>query len=144
MKENYVSFGTAVLLKEKGFDEKCWKVYMQGELKSASCCMEGESCVDNDDIKAAANYEGWIEYTQGYYAVLAPTLQRVLEWLIEEKEILVSINPTIDKDGIVCVMYYIWRLDDINEEAVKSGLYSVDGYIECIDDGIKYCLENLV
>lgn len=57
--EDYVSFETAKLLKEKGFDEKCQKVYMYtGKCVCAPNFMEGESVVDSADIEATATYDG--------------------------------------------------------------------------------------
>ena len=80
--EAYVSFETAKLLKEKGFNEKCQKVYMYtGERICTANFMEGESVVDGTDIEATAAYDGWIIPTQGDYAYLCPTLQMAMKWL---------------------------------------------------------------
>jgi len=77
-------------------------------------------------------------------AYYIPTQSQVLKWLREQHELLISINPTLDKDGYLCVMYYIWDMDDIEKEAEKSGLYSIENYNQCVDASIKYCLENLI
>lgn len=137
--EDYVSFNTACLLKDKGFDQKCEKVYMQGELKSASCCMEGESSVDREDIRLAANYENWIEYTQGDYAVLAPTLNIALKWLREVHKIHITVYP-----------YGEHSCDNYQFDIYKNREYLLskdEGYMtneQATEAAIKYCLENLV
>ena len=140
--EDYVSFETACLLKDKGFDQKCEKVYMQGELKWASCCMEGESFVDREDIRLAANYENWIEYTQGDYAVLAPTLNIAMKWLREKKGIAVVpiLSSVLDNEK------FLWDIEitiaKTNESYHQGWIY--EHYEDAVEAAIKYCLENLI
>lgn len=130
VKEDFVSFETAELLRKKGFDEYCFKAYnTDGTIDDAiELCGEVDICNS--------------ECTEGNIA--APTLQDAAKWLRKQYELLISINPILDKDGQLCIMYYIWNLDDIKKEAEKSGLYSIENYNKCLDDSIKNCLENLI
>lgn len=98
IKEDYVSFGTAKLLKEKGFDGKCSYVWIidkannpedtDGVYKVASpYFMEGESYVSNEDIDRI------LEYSDEYYkdAFLCPTLSVVMKWLREIYQIDIQV-----------------------------------------------------
>ena len=81
--DDYVSFDLAKLLKEKGFNEKCQKVYLyDGTLIDAPNFMEGESFVDNDDIEHVAQYYNELDTHQhGTYAFLCPTINVARKWL---------------------------------------------------------------
>lgn len=80
--DDYVSFDLAKLLKEKGFNEKCQKVYLyDGALIDAPNFMEGESFVDNDDIEHVARYNDWNTQLHGTYAFLCPTINVARKWL---------------------------------------------------------------
>ena len=125
--EDYVSFETAKLLKEKGFDEICYLGYNK-----------------NGEYVPTSNRTNSQIIQPDFCYICCPTLQMAMKWLREVKNILISVNPTLDKDGFVCVMYYIWDIDDIETKATTSGLYSHESYNECIEAALKYCLENLI
>lgn len=140
--EDYVSFETAKLLKEKGFDEKCQKVYMyNGQLLWAQIFMEGESFVNNKCINLVANYNNWITHTQGEYAYLCPTLQMAMKWLRKEHNIFISIvfctYPSLNK--------VTWT-PEINtfDSVFPESAIEYDSYEEATEAAIKYCLENLI
>ena len=136
--EDYVSFETAKLLKEKGFDEKCrtfWKKW-DGEIMLCPCCSGHvfEFCCNsmleeyNDDSELN---------------VAAPTLQMAMKWLREVHNIFIAINmipDTIQKPYFfkpyVDKKIYNFPLD-----------YSVEFYTtyeEACEAAIKYCIENLI
>jgi hypothetical protein len=116
--EDYVSFETAKLLKEKGFDEFTYACFT----------------FDGDDL-------------YGYRAVgddiMRPTLQMAMKWLRDVHNIFIAINmipDTIQKPyffkPFVGKKIYNFPLD-----------YSVEFYTtyeEACEAAIKYCLENLV
>ena len=141
--EDYVSFETAKLLKEKGFDEMCQKVYMNnGQLLWAQIFIEGESFVDNKYIEVVANYNDWITYTQGEYAYLCPTLQMAMKWLRKEKGIAVVpiLSSVLDNEK------FLWDVEIIvaktNETYHQGWIYESPG--QACETGIKYCLEHLI
>ena len=71
-KENYVSYAVAILLKSKGFDERCYKKY--------------NLCGDLFDS------------TEFTYGPKAPTLQMAIDWLREIHHLWIDIDPlTNDK-----------------------------------------------
>lgn len=145
IEEDYVSFETAKLLKEKGFNEKCNYVYMwTGNIVAAQYFMEGESFVDNEDIDAVAKYNEWIIYTQGEYAYLCPTIQRAMKWLRKEHFLHVHIGYD-DLDWFWDIMYVSPEVPvEDRPEFVKEGFSRHKEYEDAALEGIKYCLENLI
>ena len=116
LKEDYVSFETAELLKEKGFDWKC------------------EYCYDvaNDNPYSNANYQ--VSYPK-------PTLQMAMKWLREMYNI--SIEPLVDFGN---GNEYWWAVDVayIKKNGLIDELCGYKTYEEACEAAIKYCLENLI
>lgn len=84
--EDYVSFETARLLNEKGFD-----VYVH-------------SFYDADDMPAQHNEALWDwNLKKENYRFSAPTLQMAMKWLREVHKIFISIQQHID-------MSYVWYI----------------------------------
>lgn len=118
--EDYVSFETAKLLKEKGFNKDTYTTYMydeNGEAKDVLLLKVGEE------------------------PVLRPTLQMAMKWLREEKQILISIMfcdyPALQKTEWipeVCT----------HDSAFDEPSIAYPTYEEACESAIKYCLENLV
>lgn len=145
--EDCVSFETAKLLKEKGFSEKCQKVYMHnGQLLWAQIFMEGESFVDNKCIELVADYNNRITYTQGEYAYLCPTLQMVMKWLREVHNVFVDISSRFSEnaDKDVCFSYSCKKLIDTYKSSYEVGDGEWLNYEEACEAAIKYCIKNLV
>lgn len=128
--EDYVSFETAKLLKEKGFDEECQEYY-------------------------------------GDYEYPCPTHQMATKWVQETFNIIIIPNYEYECDAIPWC-YKIFKLGENGKPervVVKGVSYDKDnnptehivGYRdyersyedystkeEAIEEGIKYCLENLI
>lgn len=124
IEEDYVSFETAKLLKEKGFDYICDKIYR----------MNGYLC----PFEYSMNIK-----EEGYY--LAPTLQMAMKWLREVHNICITIYPDKEK-GYEAVLYDI--KDNVEIVLQSFGVYGIhifgDSYEEAVEAAIKYCLENLI
>lgn len=142
--EEYISFYTAMLLKEKGFNEKCQKVYSNdGTVMWAQNFMEGESFVDNDDIESIAKYNGWIPYIQGGYAYLCPTQSVVMKWLREVHKIDIDITSRWNLTPEYHICEYRYRLHYSNAPSHDIN-QKFNTYEEACEASIKYCLENLI
>lgn len=126
--EGYVSLEVARLLKEKGFNEQTDYIFYYYEEDDDWCF---EKLLAGDVFREEKMLH-------------CPSLAMAMRWLREEKDILISVNPTVDKDGFVCLMYYIWDIDDIEKKTITSGLYSHEGYNECVEAAIRYCLTKLI
>ena len=137
--EDYVSFETAKLLKKKGFDEKCQKVYMHnGQLLWAQIFMEGESFVNNECIDLVAKYNNW---TENNYAFLCPTLQMTMKWLREVHNIIIEPEPIWNDKKWEYQLFIVTPLN-ANFPYYEHNPYKF--YEKCVEAGLKYCLENLI
>lgn len=118
--EDYVSFETAKLLKERGFDGECRDYYStDGHFYS-------------EDFKSDWNHGG-----EAIVIFSAPTLQMVMKWLREVYGLFIRI--TEDITGNV----FEWSVYQKNY-GCKASTYVEDSYEQACETAIKYCLENLI
>ena len=147
--EDYVSFETAKLLKEKGFNEKCryiWELHKANTVGdtdgiSKVCSqifMEGESSVDNSDIERVIEYNGWSKYL--YEAYLCPTLQVVRKWFLKKYNIFISILFLEEYNGFGYLIENTLK----KEYIATSEDSSYKEPEEAAEVAIKYCLVNLI
>ena len=137
IKEDYVSFEIAKLLKEKGFPQKqensgyyaTEMVYCTTESKDGThhFCHQYPACCDK-------NYE----------YICAPTLQMAMKWLREEKNIFIVIEPHAydyinEKNS--SYVYSLWQGDNYYE---NPELKSYPSYEEAVEAALKYVLKNLI
>lgn len=125
--EDYVSFETAKLLKEKGFDESTSMVYMSyGDL----CRLNRYDSIRN------SNYN---DITKNYFEYTAPTLQMTMKWLREVHNLWCEISP----EGKGLWYREVYSLTD-EEYIPNSNGHKIKSYEEACETAIKYCLENLI
>lgn len=128
--EDYVSFETAKLLKEKGFHEVCK-------------CQYGR----HGDI-------GWTSSNNGNVTTFArPTLQRAMKWLREVHHLYIDVGFGNDYKGEFLYMGDIYDLTkDSNVHGKYEPIIEADDYLsdnpktyeEAVEAAIKYCLEHLI
>lgn len=136
--EDYVSFETAKLLKEKGFDEKCQKVYMHNDqLLWAQIFMEGESFVNNECIDLVAKYNNW---AGSDYAFLCPTLQMAMKWFRRVHHIHIRLINSTDES----YRYEIYPRKGKYVSYCFSDKSYYETYEQACEVALKYCLENLI
>ena len=117
--EDYVSFETAKLLKEKGFDNISSIMYKEN----------GEICVNPKSVSS------W--RLKCWYPCL--TLQMVMKWLRKEHKVNIEIHYNrFGENYKYLIIYKPEVLDDIR----SLGFYSY--YEDAAEAAIKYCLENLI
>ena len=150
--EDFIDFETAKLLKEKGFDGPCYKVWeshgKSSTLVSASCFVEGETVVNKKLVDTAAKLYAY-EYSlnnkvEGY---LAPTLQMVMKWLREEHNICIQLtfHQNIKKEWGWYFMYFVMGTNSLKNCVREFGLSKTySSYEEACEAAIKCCLENLI
>ena len=126
-KEAYVSFETAKLLKEKGFDENTLMVYMS----------YGDLCKCNryDSIRNS-NYN---DITKNYFECTAPTLQMAMKWLREVHNIDICVFP-YQTDYIS----YSYKVKIYKNKEIYLTITDSKTYEEAVEAALKYCLENLI
>ena len=120
--EDYCSFETAKLLKEKGFDEECNMAYFNGTLVDYT--MFG-FCLGGD-------------------LLYCPTLQMAMKWLREVHYCVICITPLTFYCGEIASNwgYCIWA--DDNTEVDEESSPRLESYEEACEAAIKYCLEKLI
>ena len=115
--EDYVSFETAKLLKEKGFNEVSDWGYMENGM-----CVE---MIDYPTIPPT------------YWGV---TLQMAMKWLREVHNLFIEISV----DEMLRDKGYQWALYDNNTKEIMPYSGWGNTYEESCESAIKYCLENLI
>ena len=130
--EDYVSFETAKLLKERGFDEPC------------ECLYDTE----NNDVSIV---NGWMDVSNSelegeeFARYSAPTLQMAMKWLREVYNVAVSVyvfnrDLPIKENGI----RYTCDIATTKISSKEGHLRLTGTYEQVCEAAIKYCLENLI
>lgn len=118
--EAYVSLETAKLLNKKGFKGEWDKHYWGYE--------EGE------EFLTEGSFDSWYDYP-------APTQQVVMRWLREEHKIFINVDYSY-----ICEQFshaVIWEKFSHAVNNMHTD-YIFTSYEEACEEGIKYCLENLI
>lgn len=118
IQEDYVSFETAKLLKEKGFDELTELSY---ELSTG--CPKKVPCRNTLDTEYVSKI----------------TLQMAMKWLREVHYLWIDIEPLTGNKWTWCN----WLMNDPTQKMGES-LQIISNYNEACEAAIKYCLENLI
>ncbi len=135
IKEDYVSFEIAKLLKEKGFDEGCSFV-VNTISKGVMPVSWPTTNSDIEDEKASL--------------ITLPTLQMAMKWLREVHDIHIELNW--DK-GNQLYSFNIWKPGKYQPEISSLDLWRIYkddnypgewNYEQTCEAAIKYCLENLI
>ena len=136
IKEDYVSFETAKLLKEKGFNEETEYVYSNnGELLRLSHL--GIKDLTNADCNG---YHTWQFPIEGVASIIsAPTLQMAMKWLREVHNLHIDIRININNS--LC-SFQIYSVGVSGARAFTE--YRIKSYEAACEEAIKYCLENLI
>lgn len=137
IKEDYVSFETAKLLKERGFECE----------KNSITAMYNELGVFLPLSTAAEElYRDYNDFDE--YDYIAPTLQMAMKWLrvVHNIQIVVNrypaaINAEARKPWYTEIVI-LKPVNEVDEEFDLEDDYNT--YEEACEAAIKYCLENLI
>ena len=126
--EDYVSFETAKLLKEKGFDAFCRAHY---DTTKGNVLHLEKNTIESSECEV-------------HSSILAPTLQMAMKWLREVHGLFIFISTWLkNKDGTVQYYYEIRTLNDF-ETIAESTTTEFDSPEKTCEAAIKDCLENLI
>ena len=135
--EDYVSFETAKLLKENGFDEKCLHYYE-----------------DNRHRDEGIKFSDWciIKYSNSEIGrrFACPTLQMACKWLRIKHNLCVTpiMTSKVIRDEYGCweanIYYYEGEFAGIDATINACGHIFGETPEDVLEEGIKYCLENLI
>jgi len=150
--EDYISFETAKLLKEKGFREWCSDCYgTDVRHNGVTISFDDELDLKDEGRGDEIEYvEGGTMYNlcnnnsdEGLYA--APTLYVVMKWLLQNNALHIEATPYPHEDGVFYWGYKIAFLDaDTLAVMVVKKAAGFDTKELALNDAIKYCLENLI
>lgn len=131
--EDYVSFETAKLLKEKGFDEATYRAYIETN-------KEHQLSFD-----VGRNNSQWekINKENGVFNCSAPTIQMTMKWL-RERNIVICVIPFTFYCGetVGAWGYNIWADDNLGIDGLNPNKFAT--YEEACESAIKYCLKKLI
>lgn len=129
MNEDYVSFETAKLLKDKKFDETCRTFYKSWNNETNLCDCNSSHCFEYCSNSMLENYNDKDELN-----IAAPTLQMAMKWLREVHYITIGITFSLD------IIFYEIQKD----KKVIIAIGSSRSYEDMVEEAIKYCLEKLI
>jgi hypothetical protein len=126
IKEAYVSFEVAKLLKEKGFNEPCLS-YFWGE-------------ENNKEI----SYTDFQFTNKQLYSdqILRPTHQMACAWLREEHHIFIEIGTSVDLNGNYHFGYTI--LDNKCKYLTRGYTDFNFNYEDAVEAALEYTVKNLI
>lgn len=130
--EDYVSFETAKLLREKGFDGQCLGMYTK-----------------NGDL-LKTNFKRITNSEKREFPIDAPTLQTAMKWLREVHNIHINLDihwlHFANQNGW---MYIITKIlengtDYVDSKGDENDKHFYTTYEQACEAAIRYCLENLI
>lgn len=124
IEEDYVSFETAKLLKENGFDWDCQYCYID------------EDDSDTEQLEKPTGYDAEID---------APTLQMAMKWLREVHDVHLAPLPYDFENGTVRYLPEILIISNETQQLeYVEGLNICQSYEQAVEAALKYALENLI
>lgn len=143
MEDQIVSLETAMLLKEKGFNEPCLRFYEDNELRELNYYQgNGAGFVRNNSPINDMMYCEEMQCT-------APTQSLAQKWLREHLECHIFVIPSLQEWSII---YYVRIIEYSNKIYYGHNLMLKDlngctmtftSYEEAIEAGLKYYLKSI-
>ena len=124
-----VNFELAKLLKEKGFDEDCYRTYSNGKISPFPLLenMGGEPILNPLDYK-------WKNSLIHESVISAPTIAEVVMWLYEKNRIWIYVSIDNEK-------HINWHIISGNYSQIDVGFKTPT---EAYEAAIEYVLTNLI
>lgn len=126
IKEEYVSFEIAKLLKYKGFDQNCATYYLDGQVWRH---YHGEVIPKDKQIYAA------------------PTQSMAMKWFREVHNIHIIAEPCLGEGNEPNLSFNRWFWTILKEEGEYKPIRRIDEfptYEKACEAAIKHCLEHLI
>jgi len=131
MKEAYVSFKVAKLLKEKGFDWFTYAYYTKDDVDEEPYFGMENLCPDNWNGTEDEVNDLWFS---------APTQQMACRWLREEKGIHIYLIPVTGFSYVVSI-YTEQGNKRYDKILLRTGRHA---YEDAVEAALEYCLTNLI
>lgn len=139
--EDYVSFETAKLLKEKGFDDVCRAFWKDWYNEKTLCECSPLHCFNYcTNIMLAEKYSNENEIN-----IAAPTLQKAMKWLRERYNLDIFLyHSNLNEKHNSKWWFEIIKYPNTVAEHEAGIDEEVDTYEEAAEAAVKYCLEHLI
>lgn len=136
----YVNFETAQLLRERGFDEKCFFCY-ENDWGNKTCKLVTKvSYCNSTSTEDGLRNSALKEYGGAHWEYIsAPTFSEVLDWLRDTHKLHIYAFYTNSDD----VNKWCYEVEKITDDWTYSKHYGRN-YDECIEEAIIYTLINFV
>lgn len=143
IKEDYVSYEVAKLLKEKGFDSE--EVGCHGGFYSERCYQSGYGIITDSGQEVGIVYDDLRNADLEYDEYLRPTLQMAMKWLREKHKIHIQIW-ILEEKGYWFDIEKILNAQYKHKSLYSTGLENIyfESYEEAVENAIRYCLKNLI
>ncbi len=123
--EDYVSFETAKLLKEKGFDARCRAAY-------TNYCKLFTTQIQQYITNALCS-------KSTLWDCIAQTQQMAMKWLREVHNLYIDIRININ-DSL-----YSFKIYSVGISGARAFTeYRIKSYEAACEEAIKYCIENII
>lgn len=144
MMKKYVSPEMAKLLKEKGYNRKCFAYYFPNgtELCYNITPYRGAAVVD-----CLYSYNSLSQECVNSELIDAPTIADVLEWLVEDKNIFVEVHAHATMATISKMAYFCYVRHGSNGADIFLAEPTTESFGRCKDAylaGIDYAIKNLI
>lgn len=140
--EDYVSYETAKLLKEKGFDSE--EVGCHGGFYSETCYESGHGIITESGQEVGIVYDDLRNCDLDYNEYLRPTIQMAMKWLRDVHHLVIQIEFIDFLEHGEIWLYSIIERKTIKQLTGRDEDFTEHSYEEACESAIKYCLENLV
>lgn len=141
IEEAYISFETAKLLKEKGFNEECQGYF---EVPKTSFPFSYKQKTRKVLNVLPKDWNSYLKECVTYEHISIPTQQMAMRWLREVHGIFIEVNCNCNNLELTCTISKVE--EDFGDKVYEDvGFYfQTYSYEEAVEAGIKYALENLI
>lgn len=137
IKEDFVSFELAKLLKEKGFDEHCFCInYPLPEGGFHNIILP--NLLKNSMIPFTNEYK-FCRYKEDFITI--PTLQMTMKWLREVHNIHIVLSPNKQMGNLYGNIIFTNKNGELQPQPC-SFFFGI--YEDAVEEAVKYSLENLI
>ena len=136
--EDYVSFETAKLLKEKGFNEPC-RLYYDKYHGCVPIFVEDSKLTEYGYKELVRNDQNSISD----FIASAPSLYVAMKWLREVHDVQIEIS-IVGTDTWESPTKWMYGFRCQTKDVIDRRNADFSSYEEACENGIKYCLEKLI
>lgn len=139
IKEAYVSYEVAKLIKEKGFNNPCQAIWYDDRIVLLAHLIDNNSLLLTDEYKFSIQKES---------VITIPTHQMACAWLREKGIEIDAYLSHITEEFCKKTKHYVFSIVDLNTDKdypeYSEDYHYYPTYEEAVEAALKYTLENLI